>query len=88
MIHNTFVVDLLLLCMIDSQSPHPTMHLIRVNLCGFVWICMDLDGFAMGLLWICIEFVWVCCGLVIVSWVCSAFVVDLLRICMDLLWIC
>ena len=46
---------------------------------------MDLNGFAMGLLWICIEFVWVYCGLVIMLtltlWVFNGFVVDLLRIC-------
>ena len=48
---------------------------------------MELDGFAMGLLWICIEFVWICCGIVIVLGVCNGFVVDLLRICMGLLWV-
>jgi hypothetical protein len=58
-----------------------------VRMYGFVWMCMELDGFAMGLLWICIEFVWICCGLVIMLGVCNGFVVDLLRICMGLLWV-
>ena len=50
----------------------------------YAWLCVDLYGICMELLWVlcglCMDFVWHLCD-------CYRFVMDFVWLCVDLLWI-